>query len=178
MMDEEKRAAEEKFWKQKEEDIAEWKNEEYDLSLYERAITENIAPVTIYLKIAEDAAELSRLAAMVARKGIGGPQIDIFNKSYDNLRREYLIAQMNLAQCIRILYGVHDRYGRASSLDIYDLIDEVENSGLDLKRAKEWIEDIENGYDSYSKGRIYHFMYDWKKMIESTRKTKEESDGI
>ena len=177
MMDEEKRAAEEKFWKQKEEDIAEWKNEEYDLSLYERAIAENIASVTIYLKIAEDAAELSRLAAMVARKGIGGPQIDIFNKSYDNLRREYLIAQMNLAQCIRILYNVHDRHGRSSSLDIYDLMDEVENSGLDLKRAKEWIEDIENGYDSYSKGRIYHFMYDWKKMIESTRKTKEESDG-
>lgn len=177
MMDEEKRAAEEKFWKQREENIAEWKNEEYDLSLYERAIAENITPVTIYLKIAEDAAELSQLAAMVARKKIGGPQIDIFDKSHENLRREYLVAQMNLAQCIRILYGVHDRYGRASDPDIYDLIDEVENSGLDLKRAKEWIEDIESGYDSYSKGRIYHFMYDWKKMIESTRKTKEESDG-
>lgn len=177
MTDEEKRAAEEQFWKQREEDIAMWKNEEYDLSLYERAIAENIVPVTIYLKIAEDAAELSQLAAKVARKGIGGPQIDIFNKSYDNLRHEYLIAQMNLAQCIRILYNVHDRYGRSSSLDIYDLMDEVENSGLDLKRAKEWVEDIESRYDSYSKGRIYRIMYDLKKMIESTRKTKEESNG-
>lgn len=178
MTNEEKREAEEQYWKQKEEDIAKWKAEEYDWIDYERAIAKHIAPVTIYLKIAEDAAELSQLAAMVARKSLGGPQIDIFDESYETLRREYLIAQMNLAQCIRILYDVHDRYGQASGVSIFDLIDEVENDKFSLRRAEEWVDDIDNGMDSFMKGEIYHDMYIWKKMKESAKKVKEDSNGI
>lgn len=176
MTDEERREAEERYWKQKEEDIAMWKGEEYELLDYEKAVAERIAPVAIYLKIAEDAAELSRLAAMVARKGVGGPQIDIFDKSYETLRREYLIAQMNLAQCVRILYNVHDRYGRSSGLDIFDQMVEVENSNLGLERAMQWVEDIDNGMDSYMRGEIYHSMYLYKKMLDGIKKKKVKDD--
>lgn len=179
MTDEEKRAKEEKFWKQKEEDIAKWKNREYSWIDYERAIADNITPFTIYMKIAEDAAELSKIAAMVARKNIAGrgQQIGIHNESYNDLRRKYLTAEMKLSQSIRLMYTVRDRDFGAFNIDIYDLVKEVEYDDVCLERAKRWVDDIDRDSDDYTRGRIYQWMYDWREMLDSVKEEKEDSDG-